>query len=205
LTSIEIPNSVTSIGFTAFFICSGLTSIEIPNSVTSIRSEAFAFCSGLTSIEIPNSVTEIWSRCFRHCSSLTSVTLSENLESISSNAFEGCDAIETIIYPAIKPCKADKSMFTSNVYDNAILYVPDEAVNTFKSTAPWSSFYDIRGLESSGIEDVMDNSGSGEIDYTAPYDVYNLNGAKVGNAIDILAPGLYIIRQGSVAKKIALN
>ncbi|MBQ1836690.1 MAG: leucine-rich repeat domain-containing protein, partial [Paludibacteraceae bacterium] len=51
-TSIEIPNSVTSIGKGAFKGCEALTSIEIPNSVTSIESEAFGGCTALTSIHI---------------------------------------------------------------------------------------------------------------------------------------------------------
>ena len=59
LTSVTIPNSVTSIGSSAFENCSGLTSVTIPNSVTSIGSSAFSGCSGLTSVTIPNSVTSI--------------------------------------------------------------------------------------------------------------------------------------------------
>ena len=50
-----IPNSVTSIGSSAFYNCSGLTSITIPNSVTSIGDQAFRGCSGLTSIVSLNS------------------------------------------------------------------------------------------------------------------------------------------------------
>ena len=56
---VVLNEGVTSVGYYAFFRCSGLTSIEIPNSVTSIRNDAFCGCSGLTSIEIPNSVTSI--------------------------------------------------------------------------------------------------------------------------------------------------
>ena len=64
LTSIEIPDSVTSIGESAFSDCSSLTSIEIPNSVTSIGEWAFSDCSSLTSIEIPDSVTSIGEHAF---------------------------------------------------------------------------------------------------------------------------------------------
>ena len=75
LTSITIPNSVTSIGSSAFFSCSGLTSVTIPNSVTSIGNYAFATCSGLTSVTIPNSVTSISDGAFNSCSGLTSISV----------------------------------------------------------------------------------------------------------------------------------
>ncbi len=62
-----IPESVTSIGSSAFSGCSGLTSITIPNSVTSIGESAFFNCSGLTSVTIPNSVTSIGYYAFQGC------------------------------------------------------------------------------------------------------------------------------------------
>ena len=56
-----------------FASCSGLTSITIPNSVTSIGEHAFVYCSGLTSVTIGNSVTSIGDRAFDGCSGLTSI------------------------------------------------------------------------------------------------------------------------------------
>ena len=67
LTSVTIPNSITSIGNFAFSSSSGLTSITIPNSVTSIGGGAFSSCSGLTSVTIPNSVTSIGGSAFGNC------------------------------------------------------------------------------------------------------------------------------------------
>ena len=62
LTSVTIPNSVTSIGNNAFYDCSGLTSVTIPNSVTSIGNNAFYGCSGLTSIKVASGNSKYDSR-----------------------------------------------------------------------------------------------------------------------------------------------
>ena len=97
--TITIPNSVTSIGYQAFFGCSGLISITIPNSVTSIGERAFQFCSGLTSITIPNSVTEINAWAFEGCRGLTSITIPNSVTSIGYQAFFGCDALKSIRIP----------------------------------------------------------------------------------------------------------
>ena len=97
LTSITIPDSVTSIGSYAFDGCSGLKSVTIGNSVTSIGSYAFSGCSGLTSITIPDSVTSIERSAFSVCSVLKNVTIGKNVTSIGENAFHGCSSLTSII------------------------------------------------------------------------------------------------------------
>ena len=96
LTSIIIPNSVTSIGRSAFYGCSSLTSVTIPNSVTSIGDYAFFNCTGLTSVTIPNSVTSIGDEAFEECSGLASVTIGNSVTSIGQNAFYGCTSLPVI-------------------------------------------------------------------------------------------------------------
>ena len=86
LTSITIPDSVTSIGAVAFSKCRSLTSITIPKSVTSIGNYAFSD-TGLTSITIPDSVTSIGDSAFTYSYSLTSVTLPDSVTSIGNYAF----------------------------------------------------------------------------------------------------------------------
>jgi len=91
--------SVTSIGFQAFFYCSGLTSVTIPNSVTYIGISAFSGCSGLTSVTIGNSVTSIGDGAFRDCSGLTSVAIPNSVTSIGYEAFFGCTNLTSISIP----------------------------------------------------------------------------------------------------------
>ena len=83
--------SVTSIGESTFFKCSGLTSITIPNSVTSIGDFAFWYCYGLTSVTIPNSVTSIGESAFEGCSGLTSVTIPNSVTNFGYGAFQNCN------------------------------------------------------------------------------------------------------------------
>ena len=128
LTSIAIPNSVTSIDNTAFYYChslvafygkfasadnrclivdgvlksfapSGLTKYTIPNSVTSIGSYAFYACPNLKSVTIPDSVTSIEDKAFTNCSRLISVTISDSVTSIGSYAFGGCSSLTSVIIP----------------------------------------------------------------------------------------------------------
>ena len=107
LTSITIPNSVTSIGQSAFSGCSGLTSITIPNSVTSIGEYAFSDCSNLASITLPNAITAIERGTFFYCKSLKSITIPKSVVSIATrgdgNAFWACTALESIVIEAGNP------------------------------------------------------------------------------------------------------
>ena len=99
LTSVTIPNSVTSIGEGVFSGCNSLTSVTIPNSVTSIGQDAFWGCSSLTSVTIPNSVTSIGEGAFLDCNSLTSVTIPNSVTSIGEWAFSGCSSLTSVTIP----------------------------------------------------------------------------------------------------------
>ena len=97
LTSVVIGDRVTSIGEGVFAGCTSLTSIEIPDSVTSIGEGAFGLCSSLTSVVIPDSVTSIGEDAFSFCLSLTSVTIGNDVESIGSSAFANCISLTSIL------------------------------------------------------------------------------------------------------------
>ena len=92
----EIPNSVTSIGRSAFSDCKNLTSIHIPDSVTSIGDNAFWSCENLTSIHIPDSVTSIGDSAFSDCKNLASIHIPDSVTSIGDDAFRCCPLKDSI-------------------------------------------------------------------------------------------------------------
>ena len=99
LTSVTIPNSVTSIGCNVFADCSSMASVNIPNSVTNIKYGAFANCKGLTSINIPNSVISIEERAFVNCENLISCEIPNSVTNLEDDAFEGCDSLSFLSIP----------------------------------------------------------------------------------------------------------
>ena len=96
VVAVEIGNTVTGIGSSAFYGCSGMTSVTIPVSVTSIGFDAFYGCSGLASVTIPDSVTSIGNNAFYYCTSLTSVTIPNSVTSIGGYAFFNCTSLASL-------------------------------------------------------------------------------------------------------------
>ena len=126
LTSVTIPDSVTTIGSSAFSWCSslqefngkfasedgrclivdgvlnsfaigcGATEYAIPDGVTTIGGYAFEYCRSLTSVTIPDSVTTIGESAFAWCSGLTSVTIGDSVTTIGDYAFQGCDSLISV-------------------------------------------------------------------------------------------------------------
>ena len=98
VTSVNIPNGVTSIKARAFARCSSLKSITIPNSVMSIEGYAFSDCTSLKSITIPDGVTSITDGAFAYCSSLASITIPDSVTNIRMLAFSDCTSLANIYY-----------------------------------------------------------------------------------------------------------
>ena len=160
ITNLVIPNSVTSIGDSAFDRCSGLTSVTIGNSVTSIGQYAFTGCSGLTSVTIPNSVTSIFDKAFYNCIGLTSVTIGNSVTSIGEYAFGGCNGLTTIVSKMENPCTITSDCFTQDVFYNSTLYVPQGTTDKYKSTKYWNKFVYVEEGEPSGEGEEPSGGGS---------------------------------------------
>jgi len=102
VTSVTIPDSVTSIRDSAFVFCSQLTNISIPNSVTAIGSFAFDGCTKLESITLPSSLSTIQSYAFYNCGNLKTIRIPVSVTSIGNFAFDGCPSSMTVTYSGSK-------------------------------------------------------------------------------------------------------
>ena len=122
LKSISIPNGVDIIEPGTFNKCTSLTSVDIPESVTSIGSQAFSYCS-FTTLTIPGNVKTIGSCAFEKCEKLTSVVLEEGVQEINNSAFENCKNIITVTIPStmhlINECAFYGCTSVTAVYCNA--------------------------------------------------------------------------------------
>ena len=81
---------IDSISDCAFYNCSQLTSVELPEGVTSIGSNAFAYCSQLSRVDLPSTIAYIFDSAFQGCEQLSSSNFSEKLQYIGNYAFQGC-------------------------------------------------------------------------------------------------------------------
>ena len=171
-----IPNSVTSIGYSAFYGCTGLTSVDIPNSVTSIGDYAFGGCTGLTSVIIPNSVISDFDNhgiaWFYKCTGLTSVTIGSGITWMGIT-FLDCPNITRVTClsptpPYAQPFIANIDgerirvyIFSEEIFDHASLYVSAESLDRYQQHPYWNQFQNILPIGEEGT--TGDLNGDGEV------------------------------------------
>ena len=135
VTSVTIPDSVTSISDEAFINCPKLTNISIPNSVTYIGFSAFSSCTSLKSITLPSSLSFISGALFLGCSQLTTIHIPVSVTSIGNNAFADCPSLMTVTYPGSKTQWDDITKGrNSDVLENHLICAMLEATFTADGT-----------------------------------------------------------------------
>ena len=128
LTNISIPNSVTYIGYSAFSYCTSLKSITLPSSLSTISRALFSGCSQLTTIHIPDSVSSIQFYAFHDCENLKTIRIPVSVTSIRDFAFDGCPSSMTVTYPGSKKQWDDITKGSNNdVLENHLICAMLEA------------------------------------------------------------------------------
>ncbi len=94
-----VPDSVTTIGYQAFWDCHALTTVTFPEGLTTIGAGAFEYCDALTDVILPEGLTTLGSGAFNGCEALTSVTLPEGLTTIGDDTFRVCAALTSVTFP----------------------------------------------------------------------------------------------------------
>ena len=162
LETVELPNSLVTIGNNAFAYCKSLTSINLPEGVERIREKAFSFCERLQSIVLPNSVTSVDDYAFEYCYKLNTIVLSSNLSVLRTGLFKSCHSLKTIEIPTnilsvkdhcFQQCKNLEYVLFANPnttigewvfgYCQNLKYV---SLPSNLTSIPYSCFYDCKNL-----------------------------------------------------------
>ena len=99
LTTVKLPESLTTIATGSFAYCPALNHVTIPDNVTKIGTSAFCVCNGLSDITLGRGLTTIGDFAFKNCDSLETIQLPSNLKKIGKEAFRECDILKSITLP----------------------------------------------------------------------------------------------------------
>ena len=181
MTSITIPNSVTSLGYGSFAGCSSLERIEVDaaNPVYDSRENCNAIIHtstnklvvGCKNSKIPNSVTSLEEWCFSGRSGLTSITIPNSVTSLGDACFLGCSSLTSIYMLPSTPPSTGPSVFENTPLET--VYVVDENAKTaYQAQYPWSQYAIV--VMPTGIEELQtDNTTPAIVGY------YDLNGKPI--------------------------
>ena len=152
LIELHLPKNLKHIDENAFYSSSPIyrLSVDVENPMFDSREGCNAVINtatntlvmGCTNTTIPQDVVAIGNKAFKGRNNLHKLIIPEGIQNIGENAFEGCDSLNNIVCLAPIPPTCEANTF-SNIYKHCILQVPEEYIETYKSTMYWRSFFNI--------------------------------------------------------------
>lgn len=162
IKTVEIGEFTTYLPFYDYYgffeNCTSLDSIKIWGLPTISK----YFAKGDTAlkyVEISNKTTEIGWGAFDGCSSLETIVLGANLQTISGGAFSDCSSLKTIVLKALTP-PTYSSGFTSDLYLNCRLLIPEGTEALYKNASPWNNFWNLAESPEAGIGEVISENAT---------------------------------------------
>ncbi|MEA2011836.1 MAG: leucine-rich repeat domain-containing protein [Verrucomicrobiota bacterium] len=165
LSSIIIPQKITSISSSLFSGCTSLITVDLGDNTTQIGEYAFKNCINLSEINLPNKLTKIENNAFYNCNSLTSITFPSSLTTLESFAFSNCDNLSSAIFSGHSPNFFEENVFYGFIPEFTIYFY--ETANGFtiptwngyqtKIKTDWSSSMIVSGANQEFFEFGMDS------------------------------------------------
>jgi hypothetical protein len=189
-SSYVIPNSVTSIGASAFVNCTALTSVTIANSVVGIGDGAFSGCTSLTNVTIPNGVTGIGQQAFSGCTNLTSVTIGNSVTSMGttpySGAFDGCTSLTNFSVDAAHPAYSSLNGVLFNKAQTTLMLFPPGRGGSYVIPASVTNIGVRAFAGCTRLTNVTMGNGVTSFGSAAFSGCTNLTGATIPNSVTII-------------------
>ena len=137
LSTITIPDNVSAIYVSAFRGCTGLEYVNLPDSIPTINDNTFNECYILTKLTFPANITALGNTSLSNCFNLASLTIPENVTSIGTDALKNLYGIKELhMKPSSPPTLANE---ITGLQSDAVIYVPQGSLSTYKTTTNWSS------------------------------------------------------------------
>lgn len=129
-------DDIEEVGASTFANCTDLETVDLPEA-TAIGASAFDNCYSLTTVNIPK-VETIGASAFDDCTSIEAIEL-PSVTAIGNNAFYGCTSLASVTIDQTTPPTLGTTVFTG-VSQGFKIYVPADAVTTYKYAGGWSDF-----------------------------------------------------------------
>lgn len=144
---VEEPMVYDGLDHTRLSACSAFAKgyVRVPNGVTAISPSAFHTCFAITTVELPNSVETVGREAFEDCDAMETLIIGSGLIETDMYAFS-MKNLKNVVCMAVTPPDLGMNSFYDTNVGAAVLYVPDESVNAYKTANQWKNFGTIKPL-----------------------------------------------------------
>ena len=137
LIELDIPSGITELRLNIFRDARNLQRVTIPEGVTEFHGSAFYGASNLESVTLPSTLTWLGNYAFLNCTKLKNITIPSAVTNLGQQSFQNCNSLEYMILESTTPPTIYANTFNSAT--TCLFYVPDSAVNDYKTASQWSN------------------------------------------------------------------